>query len=180
VKNNVQVLTRTAVLIALTLVFQNLRLIPIIGTGPHSQYIVGSLVNAALIVAVGTVNIYAAVTIGVIAPVVAFIQGQLPPLLPYMIPIVAVGNIVYVLLYYVLNKKNTWAGIIVGAVAKFVFLFLAVRIMLHAVKGKLPENVFGKISATLSAGFSWPQLITALIGGFIAITVIKAVNKVQK
>jgi len=178
-KNNVRILTRTAVLIALTLVFQNLRLIPVIGSGPQSQYIVGSLVNATLIIAVGTVNIYAAMTVGIIAPVVAYMQGQLPAILPYMIPIVAIGNIVYVFMYYLLEKKSVFAGIISGAVVKFAFLFFAVRIMLNLVKNMLPENMFNKVAATLSAGFSWPQLVTALLGGIIAVIIIKALKRAQ-
>lgn len=178
--NRLQVLTRTAVLLALTIVFQNLRIIPVIGAGPQSQFIIGSLVNAALIVSVGTVNLYSAIIICIAAPLIAYIQGQLPPVLPYMIPIVAVGNAVLVISFYLFRKRLEYVGILVGAVAKCLILYFAVRFMLQEVKGGIAQKTFATLSKMLSFNFSWPQLVTALIGGFIGILAINALQKTVK
>lgn len=175
---SLRVLTRTAMLLALTLVFQNLRVV--LGAGTHTQFIIGSLVNMALVVSAGIVNVYAGLVISIAAPVVAFLQGQLPAMLPWMIPIVAVGNILIVLGYALLKKRSKVVGIIAGAVAKWGFLFYAVRYMLNMVKGSIPDNIFNKISAAFSFTFSWPQLVTALIGGFVALLVIKALKEALK
>jgi hypothetical protein len=177
-KNKTQFLAYTAMLLALTIVFQNLRLL--IGTGFHSQLIIGSLVNAALVIAVGIINIYAGLIISIIAPIVAYAQSQIPPIFPYLIPIIAVGNALIVICYNFFKDKKQYLGIIIGALLKWAFLYYGVTKMLNIVKGTIPDNKFDKIAATLSFGFSWPQLITALVGGFIAIIVIKNLKKVLK
>lgn len=174
--NNVQVLTRTGMLLALALVFQNLRLV--IGAGPYTQFIIGSLVNAVLVVAVGTVNVYSALIISIIAPVVAYMQAQLP--LPVLVPIVAIGNALIVIVFHVLQEKNRYVGILAGAVAKSGFLYFAVKIMLNMVKGTIPEPKFAKLANLLSFTFSWPQFITALIGGFIAVIILGTLSSVLR
>ncbi len=171
----VNIITRTAMLLVLMLVFQNLRLV--IGPGLHSQFIIGSLVNAVLIVATAMVGIYPALLISIIAPVVSFFQGHLPQALPFMIPIVAVGNALIVVVYGALKNRNEYIAIVAGAIVKWGFLFYAVKLMLNIVKGNIPEQMFGKLSTLLSAAFSWPQLVTALIGGLIAIIVIRMLKK---
>ncbi len=173
--NRVQIITRTAMLLALALVFQNLRLI--IGVGPHTQFIVGSLVNAVLIVAAGMVSVYSGIIIAFITPIVAFFQGHIPNVLPMMILVVGVGNALIVLIYSVLKNKNEILAVIAGAIVKFIFLFYAVRKVLEIAQGSIPEKAYTKISSLLSVGFSWPQLVTALIGGFLAIIVLKYVKK---
>ncbi|WHH58915.1 ECF transporter S component [Petroclostridium sp. X23] len=164
----VEWLTRTAMLLAVTIVFQNLRVV--VGVGPHSQFIIGSLVNAALLVSVGMLNLYAGLLISIVAPVVAFFQGQLP--LPVLIPIVALGNAAIVAVYDLLKKKNQLAAVIAGAFAKFVFFVVAIQMSLQLFNVKIPA----KIVAT----FSWPQLVTALIGGAVAVVVLKALKSALK
>ncbi|NLY43379.1 MAG: ECF transporter S component [Clostridiaceae bacterium] len=172
-ENNVQVLTRTAVLVALALVFQNLRMF--LGTSIYSQFIIGSLVNAVLIVAVGAVNVYSGIVVSVIAPIVAYLQGHLP--LPIMIPVVAIGNALIVVVYHLVQKYNKYVGVISGSIVKALFLYLGVQMVLKIVKGTIPDAQFTKMSAALSASFSWPQLVTALIGGFIALLVLRMLNR---
>lgn len=172
-KNNVQVLTRTAVLVALALVFQNLRVV--IGTLPYSQFIIGSLVNAVLIIAAGAVNVYSGIVVSVITPIVAYLQGQLP--LPIIIPVVAIGNALIVVVYHLLQKYNKYVGVISGSIVKALFLYLGIQQALKIVQGTIPDAQFTKISTALSASFSWPQLVTALIGGFIALLVLKMLNR---
>ena len=171
-KNNVQILTRTAVLVALALVFQNLRIV--IGTLPYSQFVIGSLVNAVLIIAVGSVNVYSGLVVSIITPMVAYLQGQLP--FPLLIPIVAIGNALIVVVYYFLQRYNKYVGIIFGSIAKSLFLYLGVQQMLKMIQGTIPDAQFTKVSVALSASFSWPQLVTALIGGFIALIVLKMLD----
>ncbi len=173
--NRVQMITRTAMLLALAVVFQNLKLV--IGIGPHTQFIVGSLVNAVLIVAVGMVNVYAGIIIAAVTPIVAFLQQHIPNVLPMMIVVVGVGNALIVIVYSILRNKNEILAVVAGAIVKFVFLFYAVRKVLAIAQGSIPEKAFAKISAGLSLGFSWPQLVTALMGGFLAILVLRYLKK---
>lgn len=156
---------RTALLLGITLVFQMLRqIVPM--PQPVSVFVVGSLVNAALIVAASTVGIAGGVFISMAAPVVAFLQGHLPPLIP-MIPIVAMGNALIVVVYGLLERRNPYAAVVLGAVVKAAFLFGAVQLFVR-VAGVQPPIV-----KALSFSFSWPQLVTAVIGGTVAVQVLR-------
>ena len=92
-KNNNWV--RGAMLLAVGLVLQALRLV--IPMPPMwTVFIVGTLVNMVLVLAARTVGLWPSVMIAVLLPVMAYFQGQLP--LPFLIPVVAVGNLVMVYL----------------------------------------------------------------------------------
>lgn len=166
-----QFLTRTAMLLAMTLVFQNLRLF--IGTSFYIQFIIGSLVNAALIVSVGKVNVYSGLIIGVLAPIVAFIQGQIP--LPLIIPVVAGGNAIYVFLFRLVKNKNLYAAVVAGAIFKYIFMFIGIVIVLK-IFSQVPEQK----AEAIMLSFSWPQLITALIGGFLGLFAIRSLRYTWK
>jgi hypothetical protein len=64
-----------------------------------------------------------------------------------------------VLMSYLFKRKTI--GVFVGAVAKFLFLFGAVAAFLRLTQ--LPAA----LSAVLYFSFSWPQLVTALLGGVV-------------
>lgn len=165
-------ITRTAVMLALTVLFQSLRfIIPALG----NQFIVGSLVNLALIVAAITIDIKGGIVIAVLAPVIAFLQGQLPLFL--MIVFVAVGNAVIVIAYGLLYKESFGSKIlalVVGAVTKFITLYvLVVMIGVPLLFSALAD----KAKMALSLNFSWPQLVTAAIGGVLALLVIPLLRK---
>ncbi|MHB1391587.1 MAG: hypothetical protein ACYCYE_00640 [Clostridia bacterium] len=81
----------------------------------------------------------------------------------------ALGNAVYVLSYYLLRKKNAVAGICIGSVLKFAFLYSAINIFLQLFN-------FPKFAKVLTFLFGWPQLITALLGGVIALAAVKVLK----
>lgn len=168
-KNSIRFITRAAILLALTIVFQSIgRAIPL---GQFNQFITGSLVNACLLIAAAVTGIWGGTAVALLAPFGAILTGAAMPL-PFA-PIVAVGNFMLVLMF-VLIKKNHILGIGAGAVLKFGFLFAGVNIFVNLMG--LPAQ---KASAMI-ATFSWPQLVTAAIGGVIALLVMKALDKVVK
>lgn len=173
-KNNaVRFITRTAVLLALTVLFQSLRsLIPI--PAQVNLYVIGSLVNLSLIIAAVVVGIKGGLIISVAAPIIAYFQGHLPQIMPLMIVAVALGNAVIVIMVGLLYSKNKYAALISGAVLKFIALYIAViKIILPLIYPNVPDQV----KAMLSVNFSWPQLITAAIGGLLALVVIPLVDR---
>jgi hypothetical protein len=96
-------LTRTALLLAITLIFQSLRFfIPI--PPLFSTFLVGTLVNATLVIALNVAGLLPAVFLSVITPVVAYFQQLL--VLPIFILPVAVGNLLYVSLFFLLRKRS--------------------------------------------------------------------------
>jgi len=168
-KMSTRFITRTAILLALTVVFQMAgRFVP----PPSNSFIVGPLVNACLLVSTALAGIWGGLIISILSPFTSLINNHAPiaaALLPFA-PVVAAGNFILVLSYYFLRKRSRILGIAIGAVLKFAFLFGGVKVFLGLFS-------FPKFAKTMIALFGLPQLITALIGGVVAIIVIKALEK---
>jgi len=160
-------ITRTALMLALTIVFQVIgRYIPL---GQNSNFVVGPLVNACLIITASMVGLFGASFIAVAAPFGALMTGATVPL-PF-VPFVALGNLVLVVLFYFLNKRNYIAGVISGAIIKFLVLYASILAFTNL------ANIPAKKASIMILTFGWPQLVTALVGGAIAFVVIKLAKR---
>ena len=168
--NNLKIkfITRTAILLALTIVFQMMgrALTPFMGT--YNNFVVGPLVNASLFIATAVVGVWGAGFIALAAPFGAILTGAAIPL-PFA-PFIALGNLLLVLVFFLL-RKNQFVGIGAAAVVKFGFLFAAINIFVNTM------NLPAKKATAMIFTFSWPQLVTALIGGILALAVIPAVKR---
>lgn len=166
-------ITRTAVFVALLILIQTL-------SKPLGQYVTGSLVNLVLIVSVMSGGLASGVTVSLLSPVLAFVLG-IGPALPPVIPFVMLGNLVLVLVWHFIAgrgaRKNTLpamiAAALAGAVAKFLMLYFGIVKLVVGLLLTLPEAQ----TALLSASFSIPQLVTALVGGGAALAVVPLVNR---
>lgn len=160
-------ITQTAVLTAMLVLLQTL-------TKAGGQFVTGSCVNAVLAIAVLFSGLWSGVTVAVISPFLAFVLGIGPQLIP-IVPAIAAGNVVYVLVLHFLSGKQIWRqGIswMCAAACKFLTLNLLVVQLLCRIL-PLPE----KQAATFAAMFSWPQLVTALIGGGVALLIVPILRK---
>lgn len=170
-------ITETAGMLALLVTLQVL-------TKPMGQLVTGSLVNAVLAVTVLLVGLSSGVTVAVISPVLAYLLGIAPQILT--VPAIVAGNTVFVILLHFIAGKDgkklvrqvvAWA---VAAVAKFATLY---AIVVGLICGVLADALLeaGALKASmlkmLSATFSWPQLITALIGGAVALIIVPVIRK---
>lgn len=170
-------ISRTGVLLALTLVFQSIGLL--IPEQTAKQLIVGSLVNLVLFVAVMGVGLTGASLIGITTPFLAMLFG-IAPLNIVLVPFVAFGNFILALVFYLLEKfvvkkflgtKRVYslisiltAGAIKGVYLWFIFLNIA-------------KLLIAKVPAPMLFMFSYPQLITAAIGGIIAFLIIPSLKR---
>ena len=151
----------TAVLLALLIALQ-------FATKAFGQIVMGSCVNLILAVAALCVGPWSGLIIALLSPFFAFLLGIGTPFIQ-IVPLIAVGNAVSVLLISFLCKKLAFrygklAGVCLAALCKFVTLWLLiVKVALPAMG--LPEQKL----VVLSASFSFPQLATALIGGLLAL-----------
>jgi hypothetical protein len=159
-------LARGALLLALTAALQVSGRYLTSLMGPANIFIVGTLVNACLLIAVDVTGIGIASVIAFAAPVTALLTGAPIPL-PFL-PFIGAGNFLLVLMSYLFRRKAV--GVIVGAAAKFLFLFGAVSMFLRL--GGLPDVAAGILYFT----FSWPQLATALLGGAVYAAARKALR----
>ena len=163
-------ITQTAVLVALLVLLQSV-------TKAGGQLLTGSCVNAVLAVAVLFSGLWIGVAVAVISPFLAFMLGIGPQLIP-VVPAIALGNVIYVLiLHFLCSKKDLpvwrWGiGLLCAATCKFLSLYFVVAQFLCQILS-LPE----KQTMTLAKMFSWPQLFTALIGGSVAMLMIPVLRK---
>ena len=176
----------TALLLALTLVFQVFVRAAVLPLGNIiNTIVVGSLVNLCLFVAAGTVGWRGSAVIAVAAPVVAFFMGHIA--FAPMLAIVAVGNLVLCLLYEAVSRGATtglkpWIAVGISAVSKFAVLYVLMVILFVGIllPDMVPAAKATAVGTVISTMFSWPQIITALIGGIVAVPVISAVRKALK
>ena len=173
-------ITETAVMLALLISLQAI-------TKPMGQLVTGSCVNAILAVAALVAGLSSGLTIALISPVLAFLLGIAPQILT--VPAIMIGNSVYVVLLSALadkSGKNLLKQVIawlVAAAAKFAALY---AVVVWLICGVLSENLLasGMLKApmlkALPATFSWPQLVTALIGGAVALLIVPVLRKALK
>ena len=166
-------ITETAVMLALLVALQAL-------TKGFGQFVTGSCVNAVLAVTVLTAGLGS----GIVVAVLAYLLGIAPQIL--VLPAIMVGNTVFVVLLRLIagtDSKKTLQQIaawLIAALAKFAALYLIVVKVVCGVMapsllaaGTLKEPMLKALPAT----FSWPQLVTALIGGGIALLIVPALRK---
>ncbi len=160
-------ITQTAVFTALLVLLQTL-------TKAGGQLLTGTCVNAVLAVCVLFGGLWSGITVAAISPFFAFLLGIGPQLLP-IVPAIAVGNTVYVLLLHFLFDKKPWrqgSSVLIASAGKFLTLYLLVVQLLCRIL-PLPE----KQVAVFGGMFSWPQLITALLGGIAALLILSILRK---
>ena len=135
--------------------------------GIHSQWLTGPIVNVALILAVYLIGVRPAILIGILPSTIALSAGLLPAPLAPMIPFIILGNTLMILTVdWFKNENAYWSGIIFGAAGKFCLLFFTSNLVIHL----LIQPV---LAPAVSQMMSWPQFVTAILGGIIAWAVLK-------
>ncbi len=156
----INILTRTSLLLALTICIQIIRL-PAPITGP--------LVNFLLVLATILLGVSSGVFIGSLSPWLALIFGILPAPLYPAVPFIMAGNIMYCFLagqFYRLHW--CWGGLLgvaAGSLAKFLIIGVAAKVLLE-------------FPAPLAALLFWPQLVNALLGGVVALFLMTRLRRI--
>lgn len=131
---------------------------------PQNQLLTGTVVNASLFGAVWQVGWLGAIWVAILPSTVALIKGTLPLPMATLIPFIIVSNLILVSIFHLVPKKNIFS-IFFSAGAKFLFLFSI-------------SLLFSKqIPSVFLAMLSWPQLTTALSGGFLIWLVKRKLDK---
>ena len=169
-------ITETAVMLALLVALQAL-------TKGFGQFVTGSCVNAVLAVTVLTAGMGSGIVVAVLSPVLAYLLGIAPQIL--VLPAIMAGNTVFVVLLRLIAGTDSRkvgqqiAAWLIAALAKFAVLYLIVVKVVCGVMAPslLAATLKEPMLKALPATFSWPQLITALIGGGIALLIVPVIRK---
>ena len=149
------------------------------------QFVTGTLVNLILLVTVFTVGLGGGLAVAVASNFLAFLAG-IGPALPQVVPFVAAANAILVSIAYLVRrhvaeksikkKAIAAAGLIGAGAAKTLFLWVGlVLVALPLIPGIKEPQI-----AMLSSAFSWPQLVTALAGGALAMLVMPLLKRAMK
>ena len=178
-KNRLRQITRTGVLVALLVTLQWATAGSQIFAG---QYITGTLVNCVLSISALMGGLWCGVAVGLVSPFAAFLLG-IGPKLVQIVPCIAIANCVYVVILNLLlyGKKSAFymqlLWVLTASLAKFVFLYtLVLKVVIPIMQDSLKQQQI----KTFSVMFSWPQLITAFLGGFLAILLYPLLRKAVK
>lgn len=180
-------ITETAVLLALLICLQWIG--SMIPDPMLKQLITGSCVNCVLAVAALYAGYGSGLTVALISPVFAYLLGIAPNFVT-VLPIM-VGNVCYVVLLRLIAGKTGkpfWkqpVALAVAASVKFAVLYLLVVKIICGVASKaLLGKKLGDVVVLappmlkmLPTMFAWPQLITALSGGVIALLIVPVLSK---
>ncbi len=178
-KKKVLWITQTAALLALLITLQWL-------TKPMGQLVTGSCVNAILAVAVLFAGLGSGITVALVSPVCAYLLGIAPQILT--VPVIMLGNAAFVSVLGLAGGTDkpllqNAVGWVAGAVSKFLILYTLVK---YGICGILAEGLLtqGLLKApmlkALPVTFGIWQLITALIGGAVALAIVPVLKKAIK
>ena len=175
-------ITETAAMLALLVTLQAL-------TKPMGQLVTGSFVNAVLAISALFAGLLSGITVAIISPVLAYLLGIAPnfvTVLPIML-----GNVCFVVLLRLIAGKSykpVWrqpVALVTAAGVKFAVLYLlVVKVICGVASGALLGKKLGEVVVLappmlkmLPTMFAWPQLITALIGGGVALLIAPVLRK---
>lgn len=159
---------KLAMFLAVALVFQSIRLIMPMIPGPVNMFLIGSLLNTVMVLSIWCTDSPWAAVIGILLPLGAFMQGQLPVVL--MIPVVALGNAVYILLA---GKFKQSKLAYVSPLVKAVLLYGGTWLVVNTIGMPAP------VSSMILFMMSWPQIVTGAIGLFLANKVYKYLDSIR-
>lgn len=152
-------LVRGALLVALALALQSLRLVlPM--PQLFSTFIIGTLVHMMLVLTLQLSGLKTALLLAFLLPLTAYVQGQV--LLPFLIPVIWLGNFIFVLLVRQF-KDSRKLSLSIPPLAKACVMLLAAWAALSFLA--LPNPALRK---TVMFAMSVPQLLTAVAGILLA------------
>lgn len=134
------------------------------------QAIVGPIVNASLILSLIFLGQSQAFVLAMLPSTVALSSGLLPLAMAPMIPFIILSNIIYLKTFAFLDEKKSGVVVVLAAAfLKSLFLSVVVRtIMLNLLSPVMTDNLINMMT--------WPQLWTAVVGGFLAMAIKKHVR----
>ncbi|MDO8592143.1 MAG: hypothetical protein Q7R92_00030 [bacterium] len=142
----------------------------------HLQLVTGPIINAIFILVLFLVGVRSALAVALIPSLMALAGGLLPAVLAPAVPFIMIGNVILVLgvdLFYGWQPSAAgfWKGVLVGAILKFVFLYLSVGWITKLL-------IKHELAAAVAKMMSWPQFATAVAGGAIAWVALKWLKRV--
>ena len=175
-KKKILWITETAAMLALLVVLQAL-------TKPLGQLVTGSCVNAVLAVTVLLCGMSSGLTVALISPVCAYLLGIAPQILT--VPVIMLGNAAFMAVLRLAGggTKLLWKNITALLGAALIIFALLYVLVKYGICGLFANALMeqgllkGPMLTALPATFGAMQLVTALIGGSLALLIVPVLKK---
>jgi hypothetical protein len=141
--------------------------------------VTGSCVNTVLAISGLIVGISCGITTALLSPILACLLGIAPQVL--VVPAIMIGNVAFVLILCSIKnigEKKIAVRIAVWLLSAFAKFMLIRFVVVDVICSMLSEFLYATghlkegMATVLAKTFSWPQLITALIGAGIAFLIV--------
>jgi hypothetical protein len=129
-----------------------------------------------LIVTVMVCSLTSGLCVAAVSPIIALSLG-IGPQFPVLLPFIAVGNISLVLIWHFVG--NIKPGEVWRAVALLVAALTKFAVLRTFAAGIAIPLLLPNAPPALSEIFSFPQFVTATIGGAFALSVIPALKRIK-
>ena len=162
-------MVRGALLVALALAMQSLRLVipmPL----PVSTFIIGTLVHMMLGLMLRFNGLTAAMLLGFLLPLTAYMQGQVAIVL--LVPVIWLGNLLFVLVLHMLSGNNRMLKLMAAPLVKACVMTVCALGVVKIVA--LPNPA---MRTTILFAMSIPQFVTAMLGILLARQVLLRLRK---
>ena len=135
----------------------------------HHQWFTGVIVNAVLILSYQRLGLRCALFLTFVPSVAALTSGLLPFAFIPFIPFIVTGNISLILVFHCLGEINDILKMFLAAIAKFIFLYTSVQLVIPLFLADMQQSIVFTL-------MGWHQLVTALVGGLIALSICKVLS----
>ena len=170
--NNVKKLVLSSIFLAFAIILQLIQS----NFVQINPLLIGPLISTIILLTTYICGLTYGIMISILIPVTAIPFGALAPLLIPFAPFIVIGNIVFSLDFAVFMKKNKFGlylGVIISSIIKFAVLSFSATKLIYMFDLGISEQSLKLIGMA----FTTPQLILSLIGGAIAIVILKLLEK---
>lgn len=136
----------------------------------HNQLVTGTIVNATLFLSVLFFGFRKAAVVAIAPSMITFAIGLFPAAMAFFIPYIIMSNLLLMGMCASAAKLPHAFRIALAAGAKFALLFSMSHLFVIGFMGQSASSAF-------ATAMSFPQLITALLGGLIAMGAAKLLQK---
>lgn len=138
--------------------------------------LIGPLISTIILLTTYICGLSYGIIISILIPVTAIPFGALAPLLIPFAPFIVIGNIVFSASFaFFMNKGKfgLYIGVAVSSVIKFLVLSFCATKVIYLFSSSISEQSLKLIGTA----FTTPQLILSLIGGAVAIIMLKLLKR---
>jgi len=140
--------------------------------------LIGPLISTIILLTTYICGLTYGILISILIPAIAVPLGALAPLLIPFAPFIVIGNIVFSVSFAAFMKKKKiglYLGVIISSIVKFLFLSFSATKLIYI----FDLGISGQSLKMIGAAFTTPQLIISLLGGVVAIIILKLLKKVK-